>query len=143
LGGAGCAVHAECLWSPAAYPWCLDYSIQRTQHKWPPASNQSRYHDKYHVIIKCVSFYCSFDGNVALLIITRYSNLWRPLALRNSFQSSFANTDFKEAVCIIKWDWEWIQGLVTCGAKFLQIWAKKWICGSSYYSDDSSVSSTI
>ena len=87
---------------PSSLSLVLCYSIQRTQHEWPPASNRSRYHNKYHVIISCVSFYCFFDDNVALLITTRYSNFQRPPALRNSFQSSFAKTDFKEAVCIIK-----------------------------------------
>ena len=43
-----------------------------------------------------------FDGNVTLLIPSWNCDFDRPLGLRNSFQSSFPNTRFKEAVCIVQ-----------------------------------------
>jgi len=46
------------------------------------------------------------DGNVTLLIPPWNGNFDRPLALRNSFQSSFPNTRFKEAVSIVQGDGE-------------------------------------
>jgi len=47
-----------------------------------------------------------FDGNVTLLIPPWNCDADRPLGLRNSFQSSFPNTRFKEAVSIVQGDGE-------------------------------------
>ena len=46
------------------------------------------------------------DGNVTLLIPPWNCDFDRPLGLRNSFQSSFLNTRFKEAVSIVQGDGE-------------------------------------
>ena len=43
-----------------------------------------------------------FDSNVTLLIPPWNCDFDRPLGLRNSFQSSFPNTRFKEAVSIVQ-----------------------------------------
>ena len=43
-----------------------------------------------------------FDGNVTLLISPWNCDFNRPLGLRNSFQSSFPHTRFKEAVSIVQ-----------------------------------------
>ena len=47
-----------------------------------------------------------FDGNVTLLIPPWNCDFDRPLGLRNSFQSSYPNPRFKEAVTIVQGDGE-------------------------------------
>jgi len=62
-----------------------------------------------------------FHSNVALLILPWNSDFERLLGLWNSFQSSFANTSFKEAIGIAQEDGERSQSLIAGGAKFLPV----------------------
>jgi len=61
---------------------------------------------------------CFFHSNVTLLIPPWNSDFKRLLGLWNSFQSSFANTSFKEAIGVAQRDGERSQSSIAGVAKF-------------------------
>jgi len=63
-----------------------------------------------------------FHSNVALLIPPWNSDFKRLFGLWNSFQSSFANTNFKEAIGVAQLDGERSQSLIAGGTKFLPVY---------------------